>query len=188
MTKKILTTHDISKLLKVDINTVQNWIKAEYLKAYKTPGGHRRIREKDFTEFASEFNLPVSKINGSPEKFLIVDDYRAVRKTLRKIIKKIYKESIVYEAADGFTAGTLLGSSDIKLMFLDIDMPEMNGFEVMKKIKENPSLGKPKIIVITGLPEEQVKDKVRALKADALILKPFDIGRVKDVIKEIFKS
>lgn len=139
-------------------------------------------------DFASTFNLPFEKKTDNPKKFLIVDDDSRVKKIIKRIVKKSYPESIVYEAADGFAAGALLGSSNIDLMFLDIDLPGIDGFDVMKNIEKTPDLYKPGILVITGLLEKGIEKKVKNSIADKLILKPFDTDRLRDAVRGIVEK
>lgn len=55
----VFTTFQISKLCKADISTVTDWIDRGKLPAYRTPGGHRRIKIDDFITFLKKFNMPV---------------------------------------------------------------------------------------------------------------------------------
>ena len=59
-TGRIYTTHKLAKMLQVDATTVANWIDAGKLVAFRTPGGHRRVREADFAAFCQRFQIPVT--------------------------------------------------------------------------------------------------------------------------------
>ncbi len=58
----VLTTFQVSKYCQVNISTVIHWVKTNKLKAYRTPGGHRRINKTDFFEFLKKYNLPVPDV------------------------------------------------------------------------------------------------------------------------------
>ncbi|MEA3507220.1 MAG: response regulator [Elusimicrobiota bacterium] len=183
MDDEVLSTHKISGILNVDITSVQNWIKQKKLKAYKTPGGHRRVLRKDFDKFTEKYNIPVTqpgKIN-----FLIVDDEDAVRITVRKIIKKKYPEGGIFEAKNGFAAGRTLAAENIGYLILDIRMPGMDGYEVMENIKNDSALGSPDIIVVTGYSEEGLEERVKKAGAKKLIIKPFDLKEFRDALDDI---
>lgn len=56
----LLTTHDVARLVQVDASTVSKWIDQGKLKAFRTPGGHRRIRQEDFDAFLVQFQIPIT--------------------------------------------------------------------------------------------------------------------------------
>lgn len=53
------TTHDVAAMLQCDPSTVSKWTEQGKLLAFKTPGGHRRIRQVDLLAFLEEFRMPV---------------------------------------------------------------------------------------------------------------------------------
>ncbi len=55
----ILTTYEVSKLCNVTLATVVNWIGQGMIPAYKTPGGHRRIKREDLIEFLKKYKMPI---------------------------------------------------------------------------------------------------------------------------------
>ncbi|MFC2061672.1 response regulator [Elusimicrobiota bacterium] len=122
----------------------------------------------------------ITKLN-----FLIVDDDKVIRETMKLFLKNRYPTAIIYEADNGFTAGEILGTVGIHLVTLDIMMPGMDGFDVMKQLKEDPQLGSPEVIVVTGYTEEDLEDRVREYGASGLILKPFDMNILIEKIEDI---
>ncbi len=188
MAQKLLSTHDIARSLSVDISTVSNWIDSGKLKAFKTPGGHRRILKKDFMEFVRKYNMPAANVEKDQLKILVVDDEEVIRNNVKKIVKKKYSDAEIYEATDGFTAGKVLGSEEISLVLLDLKMPGMDGFEVMKQIKDDPQLGYPAIVVITGYPQVGLEEQVKGLGAQHLLIKPFEVKQLLDILEEIIQD
>ncbi|MFC2061625.1 response regulator [Elusimicrobiota bacterium] len=185
MAKKLLSTHDIARSLDVDISTVSNWIDSGKIKAFKTPGGHRRILKKDFVEFVRKYNMPASDVDKNKLKVLVVDDEKAIRTNVKKIVKKKYTEAEIFEAMDGFGVGAVLGSEQINLVLLDLKMPGMDGFEVMEQIRNNPKFGFPKVVVITGYPEDGLESKIKELGAMKLLVKPFQVKELSEILEEV---
>ena len=62
----LYTTHDISRMLQVDPSTVSKWIDRGILIAFRTPGGHRRVRSSDLRSFLLTHEMPVPDELGSP--------------------------------------------------------------------------------------------------------------------------
>ena len=57
---RLFTTHEVAHLLQVDASTVAKWIDQGKLTAFRTPGGHRRVRDADFREFCDRFKIPIT--------------------------------------------------------------------------------------------------------------------------------
>ena len=57
---RLFTTHEVAHLLQVDASTVAKWVDQGKLTAFRTPGGHRRVRDSDFREFCERFKIPVT--------------------------------------------------------------------------------------------------------------------------------
>ncbi|MGD8414426.1 MAG: LytTR family DNA-binding domain-containing protein [Candidatus Latescibacterota bacterium] len=113
-------------------------------------------------------------------KILIVDDEAPARKRLKKLLDPMVKDnrvSIEGEAADGFEALDELEKKRFDVVFLDIQMPEMTGFDVLERLPEND---RPIVIFATAHDEYAVK----AFEANAIdyLLKPIDKKRLEKAI------
>jgi len=112
-------------------------------------------------------------------RILIADDSQFMRNILKNIIQKAGHE-IVGEASNGREAVELFKTLNPDLVMLDIVMPEMDGLEALKKIKEiNPSA---KVIMCTGLGQQKLVVQAIENGAKGYIVKPF---QAEFVIKEI---
>jgi DNA-binding response OmpR family regulator len=112
------------------------------------------------------------------EKILIIDDDPGIRESLNLIIKNMgYKVKCI---DNGFDALTLLTQEKFDLVVLDVMMPEMDGWEVLKYIRDAPELQSIRVILLTAKSTE--KDRLigkQILKADEYISKPFDLRMLK---------
>ena len=106
-------------------------------------------------------------------KILIVDDQTSIRESIRLTLGIKYKDLYVKDAVDGKQALSSLAQEDFDLMTTGIRMPNVNGIELLEKIKGN--YPKMKRIVITAVNSEDVKQKAKQLGAIEYILKPFDV-------------
>ena len=81
---EILTVSQASKYCKVSSKTIINWIDAGHLKAYKTVGGHRRIKKEDLDQFLKEKGMPLPEELKAEErkKILVVDDDKIIVETI----------------------------------------------------------------------------------------------------------
>lgn len=116
-------------------------------------------------------------------KALIVDDEYPARKELRFFLNKFDNIEVVGEATNAQEALTLIKALDYSILFLDIEMPGMNGLEVGAKVQEMPN--PPHVIFVTAYDEYAVK----AFEVNAVdyILKPIEEKRLTQVINKIVK-
>ena len=179
---EILTVSQASKYCKVSSKTIINWIDAGYIKAYKTVGGHRRIKKEDLDQFLKEKGMPLpeeAKTTEERKKILVVDDDKIIVET---IVQALEEDEFGYEmisASDGFEAGLQVNHFKPDLLILDIMMPDINGYEVCQKIKSNPETKDTKIIVLSAYLDDDAFNQMKEYGADACFSKPLPLEQLK---------
>lgn len=183
----VLTTSQVARLCHVTANTVANWIDAGRLPAYRTPGGHRRVRETDLHSFmrSNGFPLPEEEEAGGARRFLIVDDDPHVAKVLRDYLALLDPEAEIRVAGDGFEAGRLCSEENPDAVLLDIRMPGMDGIEVCRRIKSDPRHERTAVVAMTGYPSEETTRLIVEAGAVDCIAKPIDLGALGDLIERV---
>ncbi len=166
MKKQILTSYDVAKYCHVDIKTVANWTADGSLKAYRTKGGHRRIKKDDLEEFLNEHNMSVSL----SKRILIVDDDASIRMGLEDFFE--LKGYAVDVAEDGFKAGTIFKTTRPEVVIMDFIMPGVDGIKACKHIREIEGSKCTKIIVLTGYPSKENFKNAKEAGADKCLAKP----------------
>jgi signal transduction histidine kinase/CheY-like chemotaxis protein len=113
-------------------------------------------------------------------KVLIVDDIPANQLILEMLLSN--KQITTFTANNGQEALEILREQNINLVFMDIQMPIMDGYEATKEIRNDPNLDKLPIIAMTAnaLPEDIQKCYAQGM--DACIVKPIDINKIHDVL------
>ncbi len=120
------------------------------------------------------------------KKILIADDNENIREALTYLLEdEGYK---LWLAKDG--AEALAKASDIRpdILFLDIMMPEMSGYEVCRIIKSDPDLKGIYVIMLTAKGQSAEQERGRSVGADEYIIKPFSPMEVLAKVKKIFGS
>jgi excisionase family DNA binding protein len=187
--KSFLTTFEISQLCEVNPTTVQNWVKEGKLKAFTTPGGHRRVRREDLVGFLKEFGMPLPAELREPHPYiLIVDDESEVIDLLTMALRSGEEPLEVAGARGGVDALLLIGERKPDLLVLDILMPGMNGYEVCGKLKSNPVTRNIRIIAISGDHNSAVRERVLSAGADLFFAKPFDLVLFRDACFSLLHS
>ncbi|HZS46771.1 MAG TPA: ATP-binding protein [Blastocatellia bacterium] len=111
---------------------------------------------------------------------LVVDD---VPDTLAMMKVLLSGECKVTTASSGEMAIDLAKREPFDLIFLDIGMPGMDGFEVFTALKQIPSLRRVPIVAMTGFADEASQEKIRKLNFDGALIKPVDVDLLKTALK-----
>ncbi len=119
------------------------------------------------------------------KKIIIVDDEKDVVDVFSDYLE-LQGVQIVGVGYDGKEAVELYRDKKPEIVFLDISMPEYDGFYALKKIKESDE--DSVVILITGDLTKETETKAEELKASAIIYKPFKIDKLLDVIGKLDKN
>jgi DNA-binding response OmpR family regulator len=114
-------------------------------------------------------------------KILIVDDSKTIRMQVRDLLPKGNFE--VSEAKDGVEGYTLISQERPNLVLLDFFMPQMNGWEVLQRLKAQPDLQTIPVVVMTGRREEVLERVPDLFDYYACIEKPFEQRTLMEAVK-----
>jgi two-component system, chemotaxis family, chemotaxis protein CheY len=122
-----------------------------------------------------------------PLKFLIVDDFSTMRRIVRNLLKEI-GHTDADEAEDGAVALQKLRDGNFNFVVSDINMPNMNGFQLLAEIKKDEKLKHLPVLMVTA--EARKEDIVMAAQngAAGYIVKPFTKATLEDKLANIFKK
>jgi CheY-like chemotaxis protein len=154
--------------------TVRRWCNSGKLKSFHSPGGHHRFLNADIDNFASEQGISLERSIITKRKILIVDDDAAVADVLQEIIIDS-SDAEVCTVNSGFEAGLKVKSFMPDTIITDIMMPGMDGIEVCKMLKGQPSTRNIRIIGITGYYSEENVYKLLDAGAETCLKKPVNI-------------
>jgi two-component system, chemotaxis family, chemotaxis protein CheY len=120
-------------------------------------------------------------------RFLIVDDFSTMRRIVRSLLKEI-GFSNAEEAEDGAIALRMLKASKFDFVVSDINMPNMNGFELLKRIKADEVLKPIPVLMVTA--EAKKDDIVQAAQGGAAgyIVKPFTKSTLEEKVQKILQK
>jgi excisionase family DNA binding protein len=180
----IFTVFQASKYCNVSPKTIINWIDAGHIEAYRTVGGHRRIKQADLEAFMRKQGIPIA--DGEPvmerRRILIVDDDPIIVETLVQALEEDEHDYEIISASDGFEAGLQVNHFKPHLLILDIMMPDIKGFEVCKRIKSDEKTRDTKIIVLSAYLDEEKFKKMKENGADVCFSKPLPLPQLKQEV------
>jgi len=123
----------------------------------------------------------------SDPRFLIVDDFSTMRRIVRNLLKEIGYHN-AEEAEDGVVALSMLKATKYDFVVSDINMPNMNGFELLKSIRAEESLKTIPVLMVTA--EAKKEDIVMAAQngASGYIVKPFTKATLEEKVQKILQK
>lgn len=123
---------------------------------------------------------------GSSLRVLVVDDNIDAARTVALLLKKyghdvraVYDGPAALDAARGFQPN---------LIFLDIGLPGMNGYEVAQKVRADLELGNVMLVAMTGYGQEADKQRSREAGFDHHLVKPADINTIKQILASVSRA
>lgn len=189
--KPVFTTFEAAKLCHVSPLSIINWVNAGRLSAFRTPGGHRRIRRDDLIRFMRETGLPIPDElqpgSGRP-KILIVDDEPGIREVLAEHLGHHDTPYEVLTAADGFEAGRLMATFRPDIVLLDLRMPGLDGFQVCRAIKADPETSGTTVIAMTGYYSMETEARVLECGAIRCLAKPIEPAILSSYIDSVLEQ
>ena len=184
---EILTVSQASKYCNLPMDTIMNWIDAGRLRILKTEGGHRLLTKDDLDKLLKEMGLPLPeeiKTEGR-KKILVVDDDKIIVETLVQALEEDAYGYDLISAADGFEAELQVTHFKPDLIILDIMMPDINGYEVCRKIKSNPQEKEIKIIVLSAYLDGEAFEQMKSYGADACFSKPLPLAQLRREVAKL---
>jgi two-component system chemotaxis response regulator CheY len=106
-------------------------------------------------------------------KILVVDDSKVMREMIVACLRGVHGLDFIH-AASGLEAIERLSLGTFDLMFLDLNMPDIGGFEVVEFVRSQDTLKELPIIVVTTRGEESTRTRALQLGASRFVTKPFD--------------
>jgi DNA-binding response OmpR family regulator len=119
-------------------------------------------------------------------KLLIVDDEAHIRMLLEQTLEDLQDDGVeILTASDGEEALETIKAEKPDLVFLDVMMPKINGFEVCKTVKHELGMNDIYIVMLTAKGQEYDKQKGTEVGADLYMTKPFDPDEILEKAKEV---
>ena len=119
------------------------------------------------------------------QRILIVEDSETMRSLLAAALEELEAPVKVTEAASGFEALRLLPRQDFDLVVTDINMPDINGLELLSFVRSNERFRSIPVVIVSTEGSERDRDKGLELGADAYLVKPFEPDALRDVATDL---
>jgi excisionase family DNA binding protein len=173
-----LTLGQAAKFLGVAQSTIRKWSDLGRVPAFYTPGGHRRYKRADLEAFLQRSGP------GKPARgplVLVVDDDPQVREIVR--INLEMEGYAVREAANAEAGLAALEDEAPDLILLDVLMPQVDGWEMLRRVQERHGVGSIPVVMFSG--QLDVGPEAAERGAQGFVGKPFDLRALIEQTKQI---
>ena len=176
--RRSYTTIDVAKRLGVSLQTIQRWVDAGHLKAWKTLGGHRRIDADSAEQLfkAQEDGIGAASDQKAPASVyaVVVDDDAADRTLMAALVRQALPEARIEVAENGFEALALIGKLKPDIVVTDIHMPHMDGFEMVRQMMASEFMRPQTLIAVSASSAQELAVLGRLPPDVQLFTKPLD--------------
>jgi excisionase family DNA binding protein len=195
------SSFQIAKMLDVSRQAVNQWIDKGYIESYRTPGGHRRVARRSLVAFLHTRNYPIPRELASPDPqdarkqsldIIMIDDDVDFLILVEQAMKEVLPQAGVRKFSNGLDGLIAIGVKRPDLLLVDMRMPDLDGAEVIKRLKTNIHTNSLPIIVITAYDELPTVQALRKLRVEQVIAKskPLEeivqeIGRFVDRLRQV---
>ncbi len=122
-------------------------------------------------------------------KVLIVDDEAYIRLLIEQALEELEDEGVeILTAEDGEDGLAVIEGEHPEIVFLDVMMPKMNGFEVCQRVKRQLGLSQVYVVLLTAKGQEYDRQKGEEVGADLYITKPFDPDDLLELARRVLDS
>jgi excisionase family DNA binding protein len=196
---KTLTTRQASVLLGVSLRTVQLWVEAGVLNAWKTQGGHRRISVSSVDKVIAErddisnlkWNARQQKNDASNQfsglNVLIAEDNEVYRDLLEFYFNNLDVPVNLTFVSDGFECLISLGRQVPDIIITDLNMPKISGFEMIRHLASCEIYDNVEIIALTGITQADINEKGGLPERVRVFFKPFSFKQLELIVAELIK-
>lgn len=180
-------------MLGISLKTAQLWAESGLLEAWRTGGGHRRIYRASVERLISTSSerggrTAGPQVNDNSLYILVAEDDLALRRLYDIRLRTWPLQPAVKVVCSGFEALVEIGKHPPDLLITDLKMPQMDGFQMIRTLRDMPDLTRTTIVVVTGLDEADIREKGGIPEGIRVLPKPVPFDALEALANEIASS
>ena len=183
--KTVFTTGEAAEICKVSQQTIIRCFDSGRLKGFRVPGSRfRRIPRDALVVFMKENGIPPDALESGKSKVLVVDDDPEIVELFVDVLERDGRFE-VRTADSGYTAGLITNEFRPDLIIVDYMLPDINGNVVCRTLREREEFSTTKIIIVSGVVnQDEINDLLKS-GADEFVKKPFNIEKIVERIGQL---
>jgi excisionase family DNA binding protein len=185
------TTVEVARRLGLAVRSVQLMVDRGELEAWKTPGGHRRIRRESVDRWLAERQAgisrpaplgpplvghgpapPAARGPGATPRVLLIEDSRHFQTLVSLLLKSRFPQVELHVADDGIAGLAMAGKLEPEVLLVDILLPGIDGATLITGLRSHPAFAGSRLIVVTSLEGEALEPYAFALEGLPVVHKP----------------
>jgi len=186
--KTVFTTGEAADICKISQQTIIRCFDSGRLKGFRVPGSRfRRITREALVAFMKESGIPADSLNSGRRKILVVDDDPEIVELFVDVLNRDGRFE-VRTAATGYSAGMITQEFMPDLIILDYMLPDINGNVVCQTIRQKPEFEHVKIIIVSGVVNQDEISELMKAGADEFVKKPFNIEKLIERVGQLLEK
>ncbi|MBF0177384.1 MAG: response regulator [Magnetococcales bacterium] len=182
--EKFLTAKQSADLLGVTLPTIHDWVKRGTLRAWRTQGGHRRIAQSSIDAILRQRERELQGLQKETTLELLVVEDDPIMVTFYQSMLGSWNFPISLVAcSNGFEALISIGQKKPDAIIADLAMPHMNGFEMIRTLRERKDLHGVLIIVVTALGNDDIAHHGGLLDKILVFKKPPPLQQLEALLR-----
>lgn len=191
--KSFCTTREAATLLGVSVGTVQLWVENGLLQAWKTAGGHRRVMRASVDQLLHKTTgpapvAPSPVVAATPPRrlsVLVVEDDANLLRLYKAHLARWPMAPEVTVADNAVTALLLMGRQCPDLLVTDLCMSGMDGFNMLRVLRETPAFSGTTIVVVSGLDADEIDHRGGIPSGIEILPKPIPFPRLLAIATDL---
>jgi two-component system OmpR family response regulator len=185
--KQVFTTGEAAEVCKISQQTIIRCFDSGRLHGFRVPGSRfRRIPRDELIRFMKANAIPTDNLEGGRKRILVVDDDEQIVELFVDVLSRDARYE-VKTANNGYDAGMLTREFRPDLLVLDYMLPDINGNHVCRTVRSDPDLAHTKIIIVSGVVNQDEVDQLVEAGADEFVKKPFNIEKLQQRIATLLE-
>lgn len=204
--KSFCTTREAATLLGVSVGTVQMWVESGVLRAWKTTGGHRRVLRESVQALLHTTPMPVPPVpsasvasvaSAAPAalavpvrqlNILVVEDDEVLLRLYQVRLSRWPMNPVVSLANNAISGLILMGRSNPDLLITDLDMPGMDGFQMLRVLRATPEVSHTALVVVTGLDASDISRRGGVPEGIPVLTKPIAFDQLLTIAQGLLPA
>jgi excisionase family DNA binding protein len=166
--KETLTTTEAARLMGFHVNTLKNWVRDNKMPAFKTLGGHYRIRTLDLVRTLRENGIPIPSQLEPRFNIAVIDEDASFQAQVKGAFSSRPGTFEIKPFLNGFDALVGIGRGIPDMIILNVRLPQMDGLQLLSKLKSNSETEAIKVLAVADNPQE-AKSALAAGAADTYV-------------------
>lgn len=173
--KDVFTTGEAAEICRVSQQTIIRCFDKGKLKGFRVPGSRfRRIPRAELIRFMRDNDIPLDALRQGKARLLVVDDDPDILELLQLAVERDGRFEARF-VSTGYRAGVETQAFLPDVLLLDYMLPDINGDDVLRSVRENESLAHTRVLFVSGVVRQEDVARLLSLGAEDVVHKPFDV-------------